>query len=220
MELNDVLEVPLAPAALEAALREPALLRASLDRCEALERLAPHEFAATLVVPVGALRARYAVRAHVAAELAEPGAHQLDFIARADGFCAVRGRLELRVEPGASGGARLAFTVWASPRGACAEWPARQFDHALRTIFNDFFADFRASVLAKHGLAPNRAACAVPRAPHVFLRPALAQEAPGGGVRTPAEERAARRLPGWAWGALLVGLALFVFGIRWAGGAG
>lgn len=59
MELNDTLRVPLAPAVVRDALEDIALLRASFDHCESFAKLARGEFALTITVPLGPLRARY-----------------------------------------------------------------------------------------------------------------------------------------------------------------
>ena len=58
MELNDALRIPLAPSVVREALQDLALLRASFDHCESLIRLAHGEYALTLTVPLGPLRAR------------------------------------------------------------------------------------------------------------------------------------------------------------------
>ena len=68
MELNDTLRIPLAPPVVREAFEDLALLRASFDHCESFVKLADGEFALTITVPLGPLRARYDVRAHAAAE--------------------------------------------------------------------------------------------------------------------------------------------------------
>lgn len=108
MEVTEALRVPLEPAHVQSALGDLALLRASLDHCESFTRTPSGEHALTLVVPLGALRARYEVRAHPAgrtrqgAEDGAPGhasdaayARTLSFKARGEGSvrCAVRSRL-------------------------------------------------------------------------------------------------------------------------------
>ncbi|OXH89665.1 carbon monoxide dehydrogenase, partial [Burkholderia multivorans] len=57
MELNDTLCVALAPAVVRDALEDVALLRASVDHCESFVKLARDEFALTITVPHGTLRA-------------------------------------------------------------------------------------------------------------------------------------------------------------------
>ena len=66
MEVTDALRVPLDPAHVREALGDLALLRASLDNCESFARLPGGEYALTMIVPLGALRARYEIRAHTA----------------------------------------------------------------------------------------------------------------------------------------------------------
>ena len=63
MELNDTLRIPLAPPVVREAFEDLALLRASFDHCESFVKLAHGEFALTITVPLGPLRARYDVRA-------------------------------------------------------------------------------------------------------------------------------------------------------------
>ncbi len=65
MEVTEALRVPLAPARVWPALSDLALLRASLDNCESFTRTPNGEYALTLVVPLGALRARYDTSARI-----------------------------------------------------------------------------------------------------------------------------------------------------------
>ncbi|WP_425129981.1 CoxG family protein, partial [Burkholderia vietnamiensis] len=58
MELNDALRVALAPSKVWAALHDLALLRASVEHCEALTRLSQDDYTLVLTVPLGPLRAR------------------------------------------------------------------------------------------------------------------------------------------------------------------
>ena len=95
MELNDTLRIPLAPPVVREAFEDLALLRASFDHCESFVKLAHGEFALTITVPLGPLRARYDVRAHAAAEQGDAEGQPrrvLNFKARADGpaRCAAR----------------------------------------------------------------------------------------------------------------------------------
>ena len=106
MELNDALRIALAPSDVWDALQDLALLRASLDNCESFIRLAGGEYALTLMVPLGPLRARYEVRAHVASKNAtEPGAphRALNFKARAEGVGSLRGQIDVTLRPDETG---------------------------------------------------------------------------------------------------------------------
>src|SRR5580698_5464458 len=160
MQLNDALRIALAPSDVWDALQDLALLRASLDNCESFTRLASGEYALTLTVPLGPLRARYEVRAHVASKNAtEPDAphRALNFKARAEGVGSLRGRID--------------DSVWATLAGPLAELPTRQLENALHELADDFFTEFCAVVQAKHGQGPNRARGTHSRRQHVFLRP-------------------------------------------------
>ncbi|AHI63268.1 CoxG family protein [Burkholderia thailandensis] len=241
MELNDALYIPLAPSVVWDALQDLALVRASLDHCESLSRLARGEYALALTVPLGPLRARYDVRAHVVSERREEPAHTrrtLNFRARADGIGALRGQIDVVLapaddEPGASHGApstRIEYAVWATASGPLAELPGRQIKNALHELADDFFNEFCAVVQAKHGLAPNRARDGAPQRQHVFLRPAAfmgiarrahAQHLGGaltGRAASALHHRESNPVPLWAWAAMIFFVALLLYAARWFNG--
>ena len=191
MELTDALRIPLAPSAVREALQDIALLRASLEHCEALTRLPSGEYAPTLTVPLGPLRAHYEVRAHLASvdthpapaavagqEGAESLHRTLNFKACATGVGSLRGQIDIVLrEDGTAGeerseasGTRIDYSVWATLTGPLAGLPPRQIENALHDLADDFFAEFCAVVEAKHGKRANRTASGA-RRQHVFLRP-------------------------------------------------
>ncbi|MGS0893662.1 CoxG family protein [Burkholderia stagnalis] len=230
MELNDALCIPLAPPVVREALGDLALLRASCDHCESFEKLAPGEYALTITVPLGPLRARYDVRAHIASEQGDAEGRPcrvVSFKARADGLGALRGQVGLVLLPEADArDTRMEYTVWATATGPLAELPARQIENALREWADDFFREFCAVVQAKHGLAPNRARFGLPRRQHVFLRPAslaaAAKRPPphlGGALSGRAtgalHHRASGPVPVWAWAAMIVFVALLFYVAHW-----
>ncbi|MGV2290963.1 SRPBCC domain-containing protein [Trinickia sp. YCB016] len=186
MELNDALRIPLAPSAVWDALQDLALLRASLENCESFARLVGGEYVLTLTVPLGPLRARYDVRAHVASQngTAVDAPHRtLNFKARAPGVGALRGQIDVALRADAESGAassdasqaepstRIDYSVWATLTGPLTELPPRQIENAMHELADDFFTEFCAVVQAKHGLGPNRARGGHGRRQHVFLRP-------------------------------------------------
>ncbi|CDN61206.1 TPA: CoxG family protein [Burkholderia cenocepacia] len=234
MELNDTLRVPLAPPVVRDALEDLALLRASFDHCESFVKLAHGEFALTITVPLGPLRARYDVRAHAAAERGDAEGRPrrvLNFKARADGLGALRGQVELVLTPDDDANAtRIEYVVWATASGPLADLPARQIDNALREWTDTFFREFCAVVQAKHGLAPNRARPPAQRRQHVFLRPASLVAATkrslpphlGGALSGRAASALPHRdsgtVPVWAWAAMIVFVALLLYAARWING--
>jgi uncharacterized protein len=235
MELNDALRIPLAPSVVWAALQDLALLRASLDHCEAFTRLAHDEYALALTVPLGPLRAHYDVRAHVSGlQAGEPGQtrRMLNFKARADGLGALRGQLDLMLAADGDGDAtRIEYVVWATASGPLAELPGRQIKNALHELADDFFTEFCAVVQAKHGLVPNLARGSQPRRQHVFLRPSTL----AGSARRPhahqlsgalsgraagaLHPRESNPVPLWAWAVMIVFVALLLYAARWFNGA-
>lgn len=189
MELTDALRVPLPPSAVCDALQDIALLRASLENCETFDRLPTGEYALTLTIPLGPLRARYDVRAHLASAQARLSGEReqgggpvgslhrtLNFKACATGVGSLRGQIDVVLagdgseEGGEAGSTRIEYSVWATLTGPLAELPPRQIENALHELADDFFAEFCAVVEAKHGKRANRAAGG-PRRQHVFLRP-------------------------------------------------
>ncbi len=245
MELNDALRIPLAPSAVWDALRDLALLRASLDNCESLDRLAHGEYELITTVPLGPLRARYEARAHVAGRDSGPADAEhrtINFKAKAEGIGSLRGQIELRLraEDGARGSdaeraTRIEYTIWATSSGPLAELPRRQLENALRHLTDDFFAEFEAVVRAKHGQGPNRARGATVRRQNVFLRPitlsgiarrprvqhgqTLAGRAASASHGVPNDvshqERGAHAVPNWAWAAMIFVVALLLYVARW-----
>lgn len=179
MELNDALRISLAPSEVWDALQDIALLRASLDNCESFSRLSRGEYALTLTVPLGPLRARYEVRAHIASKnpAQSDAPHRiLNFKARADGVGSLRGQIDVTLRADETGptqgpGTRIDYSVWATLAGPLAELPTRQLENALHELADDFFTEFCAVVQAKHGQGPNEARRAHNRRQHVFLRP-------------------------------------------------
>ncbi|MDR5853730.1 SRPBCC domain-containing protein [Caballeronia sp. LZ062] len=187
MEVTEALRVPLDPAHVEDALGDLALLRASLDNCESFTRTPAGEYALTLIVPLGALRARYDVRAHAAGRTRQDHlqddsqdeddrayARTLSFKERGEGVGSLRGQIAVALNRGGDGedsaSTWIEYTVWATVSGPLAGLPTRQIENALREGADDFFAEFCEVVRAKHGLPSLRAAGDHPRR-HVFLRP-------------------------------------------------
>ncbi|QGZ62243.1 CoxG family protein [Paraburkholderia acidisoli] len=241
MELNDALRIPLEPSAVWTALQDTALVRASLEHCESFRRLGPGEYAITLTVPLGPLRARYEVRAHIASDAAQvplTPLRVLSFRARADGIGSLRGQIDVALRPegdadtadATAASTRIDYSVWATTSGPLSELPARQIENALHGLADDFFTEFCATVAAKHGQAPNRAAGREPRRQHVFLRPihfaGLARRArllpqqggatlSGRAASTLHSEPAPHAMPHWAWAAMIVFVALLLYAARW-----
>jgi len=237
MELNDALRIPLEPSAVWQALQDATLVRASLEHCESFRRLGPAEYALTLTVPLGPLRARYEVRAHIASDVATvplTPRRVLSFRARADGIGSLRGQIDvaLREEEHAGTGegasTRIDYSVWATLTGPLGELPPRQIENALHELADEFFTEFCAVVEAKHGQAPNRVRGEMPRRQHVFLRPinlaAVARRAhllphasgtlSGRAASTLHHEPAPHAMPNWAWAAMIFFVALLFYVAR------
>jgi len=262
MEVTDALCVPLDPAHVREALGDLALLRASLDNCESFTRTPGGEYVLTLTVPLGALRARYEIRAHAAGRTRQaaraPGettettesddavyARTLSFKARGEGVGSLRGQIAVALNPDDDGAATwIEYTVWATVSGPLAGLPSRQIENSLREVADDFFAEFCEVVRAKHGQPSLRAQQEAHARRHVFLRPAAMSAAfsrrsgmPSRQLRSSVADAAATGvlhhrlpghglgrhdsdhshdphplgLPGWAWAAMLLCIALFAF---------
>jgi uncharacterized protein len=215
MEVTEALRVPIEPEQVREALSDLTFLRASLDNCESFTRTPNGEYALTLIVPLGALRARYDIRAHAAgrtrqiaavqAEAASiPGAtcdstdytyaRTFSFKARGEGVGSLRGQIAVALTPENDGESTcVEYTVWATVSGPLAALPSRQIENALREGADDFFAEFCEVVRAKHGLPSERAA---QERRHLFLRPGVMSSAfarrPGASARALYGVRGAR----------------------------
>jgi carbon monoxide dehydrogenase subunit G len=244
MELNDALRIPLAPSAVWEALQDLALLRASLDNCESFSRLSHGEYALTMTVPLGPLRAHYDVRAHIASPdsaQTETMHRMLNFKARAEGVGSLRGQMEVRLRADDHGiGAakhphtRIDYSVWATLTGPLTQLPARQIENALHDLADSFFTEFCAVVQAKHGQGPNRVHGTPNRRQHVFLRPmnlsAMARRVRphdhGGaltgratstmfGARASHHEHDPHAVPNWVWAGMIFFVAVLLYLARW-----
>jgi uncharacterized protein len=184
MEVTDALQVPLEASRVREALGDLALMRASLAHCESFTRSAHGEYALALTVPLGALRARYDVRAHSVAQLppassrhASTGADPLtlSFKARGEGIGSLRGQLAMTLEADKDDPAStwIDYTVWATASGPLESLSPRQVENALRELAEDFFTEFCEVLRAKHGLPPTVAADAAPARDRVFRRPGV-----------------------------------------------
>jgi carbon monoxide dehydrogenase subunit G len=245
MELNNALRIPLAQSEVWEALQDIALLRASLDNCESFSRLARGEYALTLTVPLGPLRARYELRAHVASKnpaQTESPHRILNFKARADGVGSLRGQIDVTLRTDDSGATsvpstRIDYSVWATLAGPLAELPTRQLENALHELADDFFTEFCAVVQAKHGQGPNEARRPHNRRQHVFLRPinlsgmarrpramdhggTLTRRTAGTpfGSRSHSvshHEPTPHAMPQWAWAVMIFLVALLLYAAHW-----
>jgi uncharacterized protein len=221
MEVTDALRVPLDPAHVRDALGDLTLLRASLDNCESLVQLPGGEYALTMTIPLGALRARYHIRAHTAGRTRQPAhiegspdpanepgvdARTLSFKARGEAVGSLRGQIAVALNSDPNGESTwIEYTVWATVSGPLASLPARQIENSLREVADDFFAEFCEVVRAKHGQPSIRDPHAAQTRRHVFLRPAVMSMAFSRRAFTPSRTHSAeaaatgvlhRRLPG------------------------
>jgi carbon monoxide dehydrogenase subunit G len=110
MDLTDALRIPLGRSAVTEALRDGALLRASIENCESFARHPSGEYRLVVTVPVGTLRGRYEIRVHAAnrdrgatpangeqADDAMPRSHTLSFKASAPGIGCLRGQIDVEL---------------------------------------------------------------------------------------------------------------------------
>ncbi len=226
-------------------MQDLALLRASLDNCESFSRLAGGEYALSLTVPLGPLRAHYEVRAHVASDngtLADKPHRTLNFKARAAGLGSLRGQIGRRAARGRPSAGALERAEHADRLFGVGyvDWAARGIAgapdrNALHELADDFFTEFCAVVQAKHGQGPNLARGAPPRRQHVFLRPISlagvarrARHDHGGALTGRAvhstfgarahHEPTPHVVPHWAWAAMIFFVALLLYVARWFSG--
>jgi carbon monoxide dehydrogenase subunit G len=130
MELTAAVRVPLEPSAVWGALRDITFLRASLENCESFAQLPSGEYALSLTVPLGPLRARYEVRAHVASQgdqtpdFSKTLHRTLNFKACAVGVGCLRGQMEIALSPDVGGGQPAAGVPGgAHPEGIAEDLP-------------------------------------------------------------------------------------------------
>ncbi len=189
MEMTGEYRIAAPREAVWAALNDTEVLKASIDGCEALERISESELTATVMFKVGPVKARFKGKVTLS-DLDPPNGYTI--AGEGQGGAAGFARGEARVTLADEGGATLLrYTVKASVGGKLAQIGSRLIDATARKRADDFFAAFAEAVAPAAEEAPEAEIAPAPAAP----------EAPAPGLSPRV----------WVWGLIAVVVVILLF---------
>jgi carbon monoxide dehydrogenase subunit G len=200
MELSGETLIPAPIATVWAGLNDPAILRACIPGCEALEMTSPTEMTARVVQKIGPVSASFAGQVTLS-DLNPPHSYRITGQGSGGvaGFAKGSALINLAEE---DGGTRLTYTVDVALGGKIAQLGGRMIKGLANSLAGQFFQAFSDRVSGQAGpVAPKSTSrgshAAVPLAP--LARPAVVSEGPGWRLFA---------LAGWATAAVLAGIAM------------
>lgn len=144
MKLNGEIRIEAPRAAVYAALNDPDILKRSIPGCEELERVSDTQFAATVRVKVGPVRAKFNGEVTLA-DLNPPHGYTLSGGGKggAAGFAKGSARVDLTEEGDAT---ILRYEVDATVGGKLAQLGGRLIDSTAKAMAAEFFKNFQQAV--------------------------------------------------------------------------
>ena len=174
------------------ALNDPEILKASIKGAESVEKISDTEFAATVTLKVGPVKARFKGKVTLS-DMDPPNGYSINGEGQGGpaGFAKGGAKVSLRDDAGVT---VLSYTATANVGGKLAQIGSRLIDATARKVADDFFATFAETV------APGAEVAAAEEAP----APEPAE--PAGGVST------------WVWvGGMVVVVAVILLLYGFAG---
>jgi uncharacterized protein len=141
MELSNTRIVPAPPAAVWAALNDPAILQACLPGCESFTRTGDNAFAVVMAARVGPVSARFNGRMTMT-DADPPRAYTLQFEGQGGAAGFARGQARVKLEPDGTERTAMTYTASAQVGGKLAQVGSRLVDGAAAKMADDFFARF------------------------------------------------------------------------------
>jgi uncharacterized protein len=146
MEMNSQQHIAAPPDRVWAALNDPQMLRNCIPGCETLERLADDELAATVVLKVGPVKARFKGKVRLENVVAPAG---MTLVGEGSGGIAGHARGSAHVILTEDGdGTVLTYTVDAQVGGKIAQLGARLIQSTSQKLAGEFFRKFQEQVTA------------------------------------------------------------------------
>lgn len=152
MDFTGRYHIPAPPDAVWAGLNDPAILAAAIPGCEALTKTGQNDFAGTVTIKVGPMKASF--KGKVSLSDMEPPS-RLKLTGSGDGGVAgfAKGGADISLTP-KDGGTELSYTARADIGGKLAQIGQRLIDGAARQLADQFFERFSAAVAPPSEAAP------------------------------------------------------------------
>ena len=143
MEMTNSRVVPAPPAAVWAALNDPAVLQASIPGCESLERTGDNEWRVVLAAKVGPVSAKFTGTMRMI-DATPPTGYTLQFAGQGGAAGFANGEAKVTLAPAEGGHTLLTYAVKAQVGGKLAQVGSRLIDGAAAKMADEFFARFSA----------------------------------------------------------------------------
>jgi carbon monoxide dehydrogenase subunit G len=152
MEMTNSRVIPAPPAAVWAALNDPAILQASIPGCESLERIGDNEWRAVVAAKVGPVSAKFTGTMRMI-DATPPTGYTLQFTGQGGAAGFASGEAKVTLTPADGGNTLLTYVVKAQVGGKLAQIGSRLIDAAAKKVADDFFRRFNETLAAsqKHG---------------------------------------------------------------------
>ncbi len=140
MDMKGEQLIPAPQADVWQALNDPAVLKACVPGCEAIDPVGPNEYMVLMVARVGPVSARFKGRLMLS-DIKPPNSYSIAFDGQGGpaGFAKGGAQVALSTQDGQT---RLAYDVKASVGGKLAQIGSRLIDAAAKKVADDFFKNF------------------------------------------------------------------------------
>lgn len=149
MNLTGQQVLPVSQAQAWAALNDTAMLQAAVPGCEAITPSGEQAFDVLMAVSIGPVKAKFKGKLQLA-DLDPPARYRLVFEGSGGAAGHGKGEAQVSLQALAPDQTQLSYTVTASVGGKLAQIGSRLVDAAAQKLAEDFFARFRAELLARH----------------------------------------------------------------------
>jgi len=142
MDMTGEYRIPAPRDKVWAALNDPETLKASLPGCEALERTADGDFAATVVAKVGPVRAKFKGQVTLS-DLNPPESYRISGEGKGGAAGFAKGGAQVRLAEDGAEATVLTYTAQADVGGKLAQLGSRLIDATAKKMADEFFDNFR-----------------------------------------------------------------------------
>ena len=149
MEMTGEQLVPAPQRVVWDALNDPAMLKASVPGCEAIDPIGANEYQVLMVARVGPVSAKFKGKLTLS-DVKPPDSYSIAFEGQGGAAGFAKGGAQVRLAPEGDK-TKLSYDVKASVGGKLAQIGSRLVDAAAKKVADDFFRNFNEKVGAAHG---------------------------------------------------------------------
>jgi len=149
MEMTGEQLVPAPQRVVWDALNDPAMLKASVPGCEAIDPIGENQYQVLMVARVGPVSAKFKCKLTLS-DVKPPESYSIAFEGQGGAAGFAKGGAQVRLAPEGDK-TKLSYDVKASVGGKLAQIGSRLVDAAARKVADDFFRNFNEKVGAAHG---------------------------------------------------------------------